>query len=86
MCVYIYICIYVYNMYIYMYIIFSSFMHIPNCKNSYVNFSSLIYPSSKLGISYESMKISKYCKSSLLLDFYSNKKLMQIKPFLYPLK
>ena len=47
------------NLYIY-----SNTKHIPNCKNLYVNFSSPVYPGSKLGKSYENMKISKCCKSS----------------------
>ena len=32
-------------------------MHIPNRKNLYVNFSSLIYPGSKLGKSYENQAL-----------------------------
>ena len=34
-------------------------MHIPNRENSYVNFSSLIFPGGKLGQGDENMKISK---------------------------
>ena len=40
-----------------------------NRKNLYVNFFSLIYPGSKLGESYENMKISKCCKTSCSCPF-----------------
>ena len=39
-------------------------MHIPDRKSLYANFSSNIFPGSKLSKSDENMKISKHCKSS----------------------
>ena len=59
--------------------------HIPSRENPYLNFSSKIFPGSKLIKSDKNMKISQ-CKSSCTSYFVSNKKLMLIEPFLYPLK
>ena len=59
--------------------------HIPSRENPYLNFSSKIFPGSKLIKIDKNMKISQ-CKSSCTSYFASNKKSMLIEPFHYPLK
>ena len=64
-------------------------MHIPNRENSYVNFSSLIFPGGKLSQGDENMKISKVFqnfKITLYFFILFLIMLMLIEPFLYPLK
>ena len=48
--------------------VFTTQHHVSN-KNLYVNFSSLIFPGSKLDKINENMKISKCCKSSCTISY-----------------
>ena len=64
-------------------------MDILNRENSYVNFSSLIFPGGKLSQRDENMKISKVFqnfKITLYFFILFLIMLMLIEPFLYPLK
>ena len=63
-------------------------MDILNRENSYVNFSSLIFPGGKLGQGDENMKISKVFQNFKITYFFILFliMLMLIEPFLYPLK